>query len=157
MDDHVGPWSLAGRSFGAIPPPIGLRLEQIVAWLGSLPSPWRWLSDHLTFDASHYRRIRVCSAPEVEVLLLAWLPGQGTDVHAHGGSVGALRLLVGSLEERRYATSRRGFIEVGRKIHRAPAVLQEDRSIVHRIEAIGPGPALSVHVYSPPLSRGTDR
>lgn len=153
MEGRVGHWRLARRSFGAVPPPAGLRLEQLVAWLGSLPPPWRWLSDHLAFDVSRHKRIRLYSAPEVEVLLLAWLPGQGTDVHAHGGSVGAVRLLVGSLEERRYSRSPDGYVERGRQVHRAPAVLREGRSTVHRIEAIGPGPALSLHVYLPPLPR----
>ena len=153
MHGRIGHLSLAGWRLGFVPPAPGLRLEALVDWLARWRPPWRWLSEHLVFDAAGYRRIPLLCSPAVEVLLLAWLPGQATDVHAHGGSVGAVRLLVGTLEERRYALSPDGYVERGRWLYRAPAVLREGRSTVHRVAAVGPGPALSLHVYSPPLPR----
>jgi cysteine dioxygenase len=141
----------AGWFAGAVSPPAGLRLEGLVAWLAGWEPPRGWLASRLGFDAARYRRIPLVQTPDCELLLLAWLPGQATPIHAHGGSVGAVRLLVGTLEERRYGPTEAGYIERSRIRHRAPALLREGRSSVHRVEAIGPGPAVSLHLYAPPL------
>lgn len=132
-------------------PRVGLRLEGLVAWLAAWSPPGWWLADRLGFDAAGYRRIQLARTPDVEVLLIAWLPGQATPVHAHGGSVGAVRLLVGELEERRFVPTEAGYVERSRERHRAPAILREGRSSVHRVEAVGRGPTVSLHVYAPPL------
>jgi hypothetical protein len=42
---------------------------------------------------------RIAQATDHEVWLLTWLPGQGTDLHDHGGSAGAFHVLSGSLIE----------------------------------------------------------
>ena len=35
---------------------------------------------------------RLAAEPDYEVWLLTWLPGQSTDLHAHGGSAGAFHV-----------------------------------------------------------------
>src|SRR3954470_15659899 len=44
-----------------------------------------------------YHRLAV--AGDHEVWLLTWLPGQGTEIHDHGGSAGALQGLSGRLTQ----------------------------------------------------------
>ena len=39
---------------------------------------------------------------EVDVWLISWVPGHRTELHDHGGSLGALTLLTGSLDEFRW-------------------------------------------------------
>ena len=42
---------------------------------------------------------RLAATDEYEVWLLTWLPGQGTDLHDHGGSAGALAVVSGEVTE----------------------------------------------------------
>ena len=132
-------------------PPGHQTLEALVRMLASGEPPWSWLAGRVRFDRDGYLRTPLLERPGLEVLLLTWLPGQATPVHAHGGSVGAVRLLVGALEERRFVATADGFVERTRQVHRAPAVLREGRATVHAMTAVGRRPVVSIHVYSPPL------
>lgn len=78
-----------------------------------------------------------------EVWLISWLPGQGTGLHDHGGSRGAFAVALGSLEERDLGAVRT--VERGR----ARAFGAE---YVHEVSNVSAAPAVSVHVYSPPLA-----
>src|SRR4051812_32270423 len=42
---------------------------------------------------------RLAAEPDAEVWVLTWLPGQGTDLHDHGGSSGAFVVVSGTLTE----------------------------------------------------------
>jgi predicted metal-dependent enzyme (double-stranded beta helix superfamily) len=126
--------------------------DGLARWLERWRPPWSWLGAHLCFDPRGYRRVRLVAAPGIEALLLTWLPGHATPVHAHGDSVGAVRLLVGELEERRYEERDGRRIERAVVRYRAPGLLREDRGTVHSVAAVGRGPVVSVHLYSPPIS-----
>lgn len=52
-----------------------------------------------------YHRLAV--ADDHEVWLLTWLPGQGTDLHDHGGSAGAFLVFDGTLTEETVTTDSR--------------------------------------------------
>ena len=51
------------------------------------------------FNASERWYHRLAEYDDHEVWLLTWLPGQGTDLHDHGGSAGALHVVTGDLVE----------------------------------------------------------
>nr|BFE77039.1 hypothetical protein GCM10020092_103400 [Actinoplanes digitatis] len=51
------------------------------------------------FDAVERWYHRLAQEHDHEVWLLTWLPGQGTDLHDHGGSAGAFRVFSGTLTE----------------------------------------------------------
>lgn len=102
------------------------------------------------FDPDHrwYQRLDV--ADDHEAWLLSWLPGQSTDLHDHGGSSGAFTILSGVLTEQtpaRGALADRGY--------GAGATRRFGAHHVHRIVNAGTVPAVSVHVYSPALTRMT--
>ena len=80
-----------------------------------------------------------------QVWLLSWLPGQGTDLHDHGGSAGALAVVRGTLSEA--VGSREGAtgLTAGRVRHFGP-------HHVHQVTNRGAEPAVSVHVYTPRLT-----
>ena len=42
---------------------------------------------------------RLAETADHEVWVLTWLPGQGTEIHDHGGSAGAFHILTGNLTE----------------------------------------------------------
>jgi hypothetical protein len=96
---------------------------------------------------------RIAQATDHEVWLLTWLPGQGTDVHDHGGSAGAFHVLSGSLTEDTVApgtpvriTAREFGEGTGRRF---------GSRHVHRITNRSVRPAISVHVYAPALTTMT--
>jgi hypothetical protein len=87
-----------------------------------------------------------------EVWLIAWDSDQSTTFHDHGPSSGAVKVISGSLIERR--------------LQRDTAMISEREIETGKVFAFGPdavhdmhnadrGPSLSVHVYSPPLSTMT--
>ncbi|MGY1624569.1 cysteine dioxygenase [Geodermatophilus sp. SYSU D00965] len=82
---------------------------------------------------------------EAQVWLLSWLPGQGTDLHDHGGSSGAFAVVRGTLAEEVGALPEARQLASGRVRPFGP-------HHVHRVTNRAPEPAVSVHVYSPRLT-----
>jgi len=94
---------------------------------------------------------------EVDIWLISWAPGHPTELHDHGGSLGALTLLSGSLDEFRWDGERlrRRRLEAGDQAG-FPLGWVHDVVWAPTAGAVsGPssaGSTLSVHVYSPPLT-----
>ncbi len=89
---------------------------------------------------------------ELDVWLISWAPGQATELHDHGGSLGALTLLSGALDEFRWDGQRlrRRGLEAG---DQAGFPLGWVHDVVWApTGSAAPGPTLSVHAYSPPLT-----
>jgi mannose-6-phosphate isomerase-like protein (cupin superfamily) len=82
---------------------------------------------------------------EAQVWLLSWLPGQGTDLHDHGGSAGAFAVVRGTLTEHVGADAGTAHLPGGRVRPFGP-------HHVHRVLNAGATPAVSVHVYTPRLT-----
>ncbi len=86
---------------------------------------------------------------QVDIWLLSWLPGHSTDLHDHGDSSAAFAVARGTLSEVRVDPDGHRIVHergVGGTTWVAPGV-------VHDVHGAGDGPAVSVHAYSPPLSR----
>ncbi|MGI5271573.1 cysteine dioxygenase [Nonomuraea sp. CA-218870] len=78
-----------------------------------------------------------------EVWLISWLPGQTTGFHDHGDSRGAFSVALGTLREHDVTAER----------ELAPGEVREfGPGYVHEVRNTSGAPAVSVHVYSPPLS-----
>ena len=119
--------------------------------VGGVPEAERWFT-------------RIHGDEELDVWLISWVPGRATELHDHGGSLGALTVLSGSLNEFRWdgrglrrrrldAGDQAGFplgwvhdmVWAPRAVTRpAPARASTIRGPVE--------PTLSVHAYSPPLT-----
>lgn len=56
---------------------------------GGVPQTQRWYT-------------RIHGDEELDIWLISWVPGQPTELHDHGGSLGALTVLSGSLNEYRW-------------------------------------------------------
>ncbi|MBQ1022749.1 cysteine dioxygenase family protein [Micromonospora sp. C95] len=115
-----------------------------------------------------YQRLAV--GPEAEVWLLSWLPGQGTDLHDHGGAAGAFLVVAGTLTEHTPTGGNRDgdvFGSAGpRRRDDGGWRLRQSRwgegqgrvfgaRHIHRIRNAGGEPAVSVHVYRPALQEMT--
>jgi predicted metal-dependent enzyme (double-stranded beta helix superfamily) len=111
---------------------------------------------------------RLAEEPEYEVWLLTWLPGQGTDLHDHGGSAGAFHVLTGSLTEDTVipGTPSRSIADGPAAGAGSPARITA-RELgegagrrfgtrhIHRITNRSTRPAISIHVYGPALTTMT--
>jgi hypothetical protein len=123
---------------------------------GGVPVDERWFT-------------RIHGDDELDVWLISWVPGHATELHDHGGSLGALTVLSGSLNEFRWdgRRLRRRRLDAGDQagfplgwVH---DVVWAPRPVPSRVAgpavtsgtsgASGPiQPTLSVHAYSPPLT-----
>lgn len=123
---------------------------------------------------------RLAQEPDHEAWLLTWLPGQGTDLHDHGGASGALHIVSGSLFEDTVTGSLIDDAGTGAPVENSvagsggvarPAPAGAPRMTarefgegagrrfgprhIHRITNRSSRPAISVHVYAPRLSTMT--
>jgi Cysteine dioxygenase type I len=114
---------------------------------GGVPEAERWFT-------------RLHGDGELDVWLISWVPGRATELHDHGGSLGALTVLSGSLNEFRWDGGglRRRRLDAGDQagfplgwVH---DVVWAPRPVTGPVTTIrGPvQPTLSVHAYSPPLT-----
>jgi hypothetical protein len=118
---------------------------------GGVPESQRWFT-------------RIHGDDELDVWLISWVPGHATELHDHGGSLGALTVVSGSLNEFRWdgRRLRRRRLDAGDQagfplgwVH---DVVWAPRPVPSPVAGLtttikGPvGPTLSVHAYSPPLS-----
>jgi hypothetical protein len=121
--DHYAEGVLDGRFDHLLPP-------------GGLPVDRRWYT-------------RLHADDELDVWLISWASGHTTELHDHGGSLGALTVLSGVLHEYRWAGD-------GLRLRRLEAGDQAGFPLgwVHDVGsgATAEDLSLSVHAYSPPLT-----
>ncbi|MEW5808274.1 MAG: cysteine dioxygenase family protein [Actinomycetota bacterium] len=109
--------------------------------LGGPPTAERWFT-------------RLHGDDELDVWLISWVPDHATELHDHGGSLGALTVVSGALSETRWDGSRlrRRRLVAG---DQAAFPLGWVHDVVWARESVtlaSPTPTLSVHAYSPPLT-----
>lgn len=105
------------------------------------------LSDIVEIHEEQRWWLRLGLTAGVELWLLSWAPGQGTEPHDHGGASGSFSVLFGELhEDYCYPPGpvRRADYGPGRSIG-------FDGGRSHQVRNLGGGNAASVHAYSPPL------
>lgn len=103
---------------------------------GGLPTDRRWYT-------------RLYSDDDLDVWLISWAAGHATELHDHGGSLGALTVLSGALHEYRWdgVRLRRRQLEAGDQAG-FPLGWVHDVAAAHTTSP----ETLSVHAYSPPLT-----
>jgi predicted metal-dependent enzyme (double-stranded beta helix superfamily) len=98
---------------------------------------------------------RLASADDHEVWLLTWLPGQGTDLHDHGGSSGAFLVSGGTLTEETVTLTPGGPPRVTTRELGDGAGRRFGPRHIHRVTNRSARPATSIHVYGPALATMT--
>lgn len=125
------------------------RLSELVLGYARLPGLWR---PAVRFEPAQRWHARLERTAEYEVWLLTWLPGQGTEIHDHGGAAGAFTVLEGELAERVFAGGpqppHRRDLPAGRLRAFGPRY-------VHEVLNTTDEPAISIHAYAPALSEMT--
>jgi cysteine dioxygenase type I len=133
----------------------GIRLDHLATAAAYAADPARWpVAPRFSPVERWYTRLAV--ADDHEVWLLSWLPGQGTDLHDHGGSAGAFHVVRGALTEETVGDP--AGAEPAR-IHARELGEGAGRRFgsrhIHRITNHSGRPAVSVHVYGPALTSMT--
>ncbi|MGQ0839814.1 cysteine dioxygenase [Actinokineospora sp.] len=123
--------------------PTDLRdLTSAVATILAAP-----LVDMVRFSSPQRWWSRLAVTDEIELWLLSWLPGQGTDPHDHGGASGSFTVLLGELAE----TFRYPAGPIRNHLHCAGESIGFGAGRAHQVQNVGTAMAASVHAYSPPL------
>src|SRR4051812_50062959 len=132
---------------------VRIRRDHLAIAAAYAAEPDRWpVAPRFNPVDRWYHRLTV--ADDHEVWLLTWLPGQGTDLHDHGGSAGAFHVVTGTLTEDT-VDHRTGPVRItGRELSQGAGRRFGSRHI-HRITNRSGRPAVSVHVYGPSLSTMT--
>lgn len=101
-----------------------------------------------------YARVRVARTDAYELLVMTWLPGQGSLAHDHAGSICALRVLQGHVEEAQFRPAVDGLVDaVGATELVEGEVIVDQSHDIHALtnRADAKVPLVTLHVYAPPL------
>ena len=109
------------------------------------PDLWQPLVHH---DENERHCVSLHADERLGVWVISWMPGQDTGYHDHAGSAGAVAVAKGEVRE-----ERPGFGATGRCVDAGSGqAFSFDVDAVHRVVAVGDGPAVTIHAYSPPLA-----
>lgn len=122
------------------------RLAEIALAVAERPEEWLSLVRYRR-GRRWYRRL--ARDQRHELWLLSWLPGQETGFHDHASSAGAFAVAHGSLVER---AAPGGLPEPSGRALSPGAVRSFGPAYIHDVRNESARPAVSIHVYSPPLS-----
>ena len=90
---------------------------------------------------------RLALTAGVELWLLTWAPGQGTEPHDHGGASGSFTVLFGQLRENyRYPPG-----PIRTADHEVGSAIGFGSERAHQVLNVSSVNSASVHAYSPPL------
>jgi predicted metal-dependent enzyme (double-stranded beta helix superfamily) len=154
MSSAIGsalPTSIAPKALSSVPRPrasdlSASELETFVRELADRPELW---IDFVRHDATQRVYEELLSDEHVTAWLICWMDDQDTGYHDHDVSAGAVAVVSGHVREERLAIgsepSTRTF-SAGDAFHFSPAD-------IHRVRHGGSDPAVTLHVYSPPLAR----
>jgi quercetin dioxygenase-like cupin family protein len=121
-------------------------LEQLARALADDPERWAHLVRHDP-EQRVYELLR--HDPDVMAWLICWSDDHDTGFHDHDVSSGAVAVVQGSVCEERLRLG----AAPSRRVVRAGETFAFAADDIHRVRHVGDQPAVTVHVYSPPLWR----
>lgn len=117
-----------------------LRIDDVAAYVTATPGA--------------YHRASVVRRDHYELLVLTWLPGQGSAPHDHAGSVSAMLVLQGEAKEGTWRIAADGYVDLADEtpVREGELTAWQDAGVhtVRNSEGAAT-PLVSVHVYAPPL------
>jgi predicted metal-dependent enzyme (double-stranded beta helix superfamily) len=122
----------------------GQELEAFVGELANSPELWIDLVKH---DRTQRHYEEIFSDDYVTAWLICWMEDHDTGFHDHDVSCGAVSVVSGCVREERLAPDGLG----SDKLVRAGESFHFSASDIHRVRHAGSDPAVTLHVYSPPL------
>ncbi len=95
------------------------------------------------------RYTQMLDTPDYNAWLIAWAPSAALEPHDHGGSRGVVQVVTGRLVE---SYVDRGDPRPRSRVATSGETLDVPAHRIHEVWNPGPDVAISVHVYSPPLT-----
>jgi quercetin dioxygenase-like cupin family protein len=122
------------------------QLEQFVRRLVSTPELWQ---DHVRADRDERVYALIWEDELVNAWVICWSEDQDTGYHDHDHSAAAITVIEGQVLEERLCLGggSRG------AVHGPGDTISLPATAIHRVLHAGEGPAVSIHAYSPPLTR----
>jgi predicted metal-dependent enzyme (double-stranded beta helix superfamily) len=139
-------------------------LDKVTDAVDMAPSKLLAIAKELAYGAESWPDMReparrvwelIDSSQDFEAWVIGWPPGGAIELHDHGDSGGAVVVAQGELVEMAIAADRKGTLAMTNTVLPASASVTFDKSHIHEIVNLGPGPAISVHVYAPRLTAMT--
>jgi predicted metal-dependent enzyme (double-stranded beta helix superfamily) len=109
----------------------------------------RWWRSLVRFDSAGRHFEQLWRDDHVDIWVISWTSGNDTGYHDHDVSYGAVSVVQGEVVEERLTLGGRP----RRLTHKAGDVFDFDASHVHRMRQDSSDHAVTIHAYSPPLSR----
>jgi hypothetical protein len=124
----------------------GEQLEQFVRRLVSTPELWQ---DEVRADREERVYALIWEDELVNAWVICWSKDQDTGYHDHDHSAAAISVIEGHVLEERLCLGggSRG------AVHGPGDTVSLPATAIHRVLHAGEGPAVSIHAYSPPLTR----
>jgi quercetin dioxygenase-like cupin family protein len=91
---------------------------------------------------------RLYASAQCDVLLVGWEPGQQSSYHEHGGSESVVYVLEGRITAENEGVKR---------VYGPFSVVITPRAAYHRMSNDGPEPAMTLHIYAPPMPGGVSQ
>ena len=126
-----------------------------VAALGRADVSWDDVARFAEPSPLGYARRRIARTDAFELLVMTWLPGQGSVPHDHAGSICALRIVRGHVRESFFAPARDGLVDrvQGSELVEGEVIVDASDHIHSLMNAEGaPETLVTLHVYAPPLA-----
>jgi len=124
----------------------GPELQAFVVELAERPELW---IDFVKHDSTQRLYEELIADDHLTAWLICWMHDHDTGFHDHDRSAGAVTVVSGAVREERLAIDgppRERTYAAGNSFHFSPAD-------IHRVRHVGSAPAVTLHVYSPPLER----
>jgi predicted metal-dependent enzyme (double-stranded beta helix superfamily) len=106
----------------------------------------------VSHDPEHRTYEQLLRDEHLDVWLLCWSRDHDTGFHDHDLSAGAVAVAAGAVREERLVLGRSVDEPIGR-IAGAGSSFSFGAADIHRVLHAGDGPAVTIHAYSPPLTR----
>jgi hypothetical protein len=122
------------------------ELEDVAARLAHSPQLWQHLVQHVP-GARFYEQL--WRDEHLAAWVICWMEEQDTGFHDHDLSAGAVSGVRGAVREQRLAIGSDPLT----RVFEPGSSFSFSASDIHRVEHWGTQPAVTLHVYSPPLWR----
>lgn len=122
------------------------ELRDLAQRIAADPALW---SEHVAHDPDQRTYAELLRDGHLDVWLICWSEDHDTGFHDHDLSAGAVAVVDGAVREERLALGG----EPAARVAEAGASFDFGAADIHRVLHHGDRPAVTVHVYSPPLWR----
>jgi predicted metal-dependent enzyme (double-stranded beta helix superfamily) len=127
-------------------PLLRAELRIVVERFLANPGRWRHAVNH---DLDQRTFSELARDERMSAWLICWNDGADTGFHDHDTSHGAVAVAAGAVIEERLVLGG----PPRRREHGTGEVFDFEASEIHRVRHTGATPAVTIHAYSPPLSR----